>query len=311
MAETARSVSRVRATRWCFTLNHWTPEEYNGLTILGNAPDTTYAVYGKEIGSNLTPHIQGFIIFQASRRFANVRSLLPRAHIEQARGTSRQAAEYCKKDGDYEEFGTFPGSSGRRSDLDDQLEWLRGFYEEHGRAPSDQEIALFQPAAFLRYRQNFSALARYRAPPPVLREGALRDWQIAAAARLDAEPDDRTIEFFIDIEGGKGKSWFQGWYLTNHTSRTQLLGVGKRDDVIYAIDETKEVFLFNIPRLQMQYVQFTVFEQLKDRVLFATKYQSCTKILPKTPHVMVFANEMPSADQKQAMSSDRWIFHIL
>ena len=37
--------------------------------------------------------------------FSSIKSALPRAHIEAQRGDSVSAANYCKKDGDFEEFG--------------------------------------------------------------------------------------------------------------------------------------------------------------------------------------------------------------
>lgn len=60
---------------------------------------------GNEIGDNGTPHIQGFIVMKVRTTLQRMSRLLPRAHLEVMKGTPREAAEYCKKDGDYFEDG--------------------------------------------------------------------------------------------------------------------------------------------------------------------------------------------------------------
>lgn len=64
---------------------------------------------GKEVGESGTPHFQGFICFQDAKTFSAIKKLLPDGcHIEARKGTFQQAADYCKKDGDYFEAGTLP-----------------------------------------------------------------------------------------------------------------------------------------------------------------------------------------------------------
>ena len=83
----------------------------------------------------------------------------------------------------------------------------------------------------------------------------------------------------MDPEGGKGKSWFAAYWFGKHSLETQLLSVGKRDDLAHAVDETKRYFFFDVPRGGMEYFQYSILEQLKNRVVFAPKYESTTKIL--------------------------------
>jgi hypothetical protein len=76
-----------------------------------------YLVYGREVSSTGTPHLQGFMTLNKRHTLSSLKKLLgPRPHLEPARKTSEQAADYCKKDGDYEEFGT-PPTPGQRTDL--------------------------------------------------------------------------------------------------------------------------------------------------------------------------------------------------
>lgn len=68
-----------------------------------------YLIFGKEVGENGTPHLQGFIRFENAKSFAAVKKLLGiRYHIESQRGSCEQAIDYCKKEGNFEEVGVVP-----------------------------------------------------------------------------------------------------------------------------------------------------------------------------------------------------------
>jgi len=88
----------------------------------------------------------------------------------------------------------------------------------------------------------------------------------------------------------------QYWY-SERPDDVQMLRVGKRDDFAYAIDPTKKLFVFDIPRGGMEYLQYTILEQLKDRVIFSPKYNSRTKIIRHKVHVVVFCNEDPDRNK--------------
>jgi hypothetical protein len=64
-----------------------------------------YIIYGKEIGKNETLHYQMFVVFRRTTSFNKVKKIFPRAHIEHARGTFKEAADYCKKQEKYYEYG--------------------------------------------------------------------------------------------------------------------------------------------------------------------------------------------------------------
>lgn len=97
--------------RWCFTLNNWTEQELNVLKEL----ECKYLICGREIGENGTPHLQGFVIFNANKRLNAARRISPRAHWELARGTNEQAAEYCKKELNYVETGSLPRNTAQQA----------------------------------------------------------------------------------------------------------------------------------------------------------------------------------------------------
>jgi hypothetical protein len=292
-----------RAKRWVFTLNNYTAAEEAQIASLGN-DGATYLVYGREVGESGTPHLQGFVIFTAPLRFTTAKSKLgDRCHI--AVSTARlpsQAADYCKKGGDFSEFGELPAEQrGRRTDLDAFFEWSDEFAVNNGRAASDIDIARTHPTIRARYPRIIE-IVRARFVPPPLQLGAPRDWQSLLANRLDEDADDRKIIWVVDPAGGVGKSWFVRWYLTN-ADDAQFLSIGKRDDIAHAVDENKRVFLFDVPRDTLQFLQYPVLEALKNRLLMSTKYNSTVKVLPKTPHIVVFTNEAPDESK---MTHDRF-----
>ena len=291
-----------QSKRWCFTTNNYTDVQVASTKALFDSDDVRYGVFGFETGESGTPHLQGFIIFHRNKRFNAVSRLLPGSHLAATGGTSVQARDYCKKDGNFYEKGDFPESGGRRSDLDAILEWADDFTSTHGRAPTDQECAREQPRAFIKYPRLMRTL-QLRAPAPVLQDGDARPWQTQLEEELNGEADARSVIFYLDTEGGKGKTWFQQWYYSKYPGKTQLLTIGKRDDLAHAIDESKSVFLFNVPRGSMEYFQYCIAESLKDKTIFSPKYFSHMKFLRSVPHVVVFCNEEPDNSK---MSIDRF-----
>jgi len=90
------------AKRWCYTLNNPTSEPAVSEELY------VYHVYGEEVGESGTPHYQGFIIFKDKLSLTSLKVLIPRAHYEVAKGKNKQASDYCKKDGNFKEFGVLP-----------------------------------------------------------------------------------------------------------------------------------------------------------------------------------------------------------
>lgn len=100
-----------RSRGWCFTINNPTGWDIADLEKAIEA--TNYLCYGKEVGENGTPHLQGYLRFQNPVTLKRVKLLLPRAHLEIQKGTVDQAIEYCEKDGDFVQYGERPKSGGK------------------------------------------------------------------------------------------------------------------------------------------------------------------------------------------------------
>lgn len=100
-----------RSRGWCFTINNPTGWDIADLEKAIEA--TNYLCYGKEVGEEGTPHLQGYLRFQNPVSLKRVKLLLPRAHLEIQKGTVDQAIQYCEKDGEFLQYGERPKSGGK------------------------------------------------------------------------------------------------------------------------------------------------------------------------------------------------------
>lgn len=103
-----RTVTSNAVINWTFTLNNYRDEDFDHLDNLYRQGHFKYLIYGKEVcPSTDTPHLQGFVQLSKKQRFNGVKKMLgDKYHIEQAIHPWF-AAEYCKKDGEFNEFGKF------------------------------------------------------------------------------------------------------------------------------------------------------------------------------------------------------------
>ena len=292
----------MQSQKWVFTLNNYTDDELALVRLVGGdlaRYDIRYLVFGREVGAGGTPHLQGFVVFNHKKRRNGVLDIIGRrCFVEPSRARGTEAADYCKKEGDYDEFGSYTPGVSKPTAIARYCAWLKTLDS----FPSDRTIANEFPELWIRYQSRLVDLAAHICPLPPLVEGELRDWQVTLLEELEREADDRKVKFVVDETGGLGKSWFCRWLLQTR-SDVQILGTGKVEDISYAIDITKKIYCMNVPRGGMEYLQYRVLEMMKDRVVFSSKYYSQTKILRNRCHVVVFCNEPPDYSK---MTDDRY-----
>lgn len=251
-----------------------------------------YIVYGRERGANDTPHLQCYAEFPEAIRLTTLKTLLPRAHFELARGTPKQASDYCKKDGDFVERGTMT-TQGKRTDL----EQLRDAINDGERNPK-------------RLRQDYIAACKYPSlvrqllidtrPPPPAPDITLRPWQSDLIALFRTEPDPRHIHFVVDPQGGCGKSTFCD-YVEATFDHVQVIKPSRYQDMAYELFEDVRILLIDCPRSRVDVLQYHFLEDVKDRRVSCSKFESYQKRLPPC-HLVVMTNEEPDAAK---LSPDR------
>lgn len=120
-ADPAETNNRREAKRWCFTLNNPTeddfPPSYEETQEVVPSEYFDYLLVGNEVCPTTgTPHLQGFICFKEKRRLSWIISNLfvsrktgkGRASWRVCKGTVAQNITYCKKDGNFAEYGEPP-----------------------------------------------------------------------------------------------------------------------------------------------------------------------------------------------------------
>lgn len=100
---------------WCFTLNNYTDDEIEKIKKY----NSRYTIYGYETGKEGTKHLQGYIELSKPTRMSSIKDKISnRLHLETRRGTRDQARDYCKKEGNFHEIGSWEsGGQGSRNDL--------------------------------------------------------------------------------------------------------------------------------------------------------------------------------------------------
>jgi hypothetical protein len=290
------------AKNFCFTLNNYTDEDLTRIDdLIKGDKRICYLIYGKEVGSEGTPHLQGFISFTTKKRWLDVKAIIGgEPHVEVSRNVMA-SIQYCKKEGDFKEFGSRQAGQGKRGDLD-----------EFKKAVKSKEIRTLRDA-----REKFSEIyAKYprfcveylqdNQPEVQIEDHPLRPWQQHVVQLLDEEPDGRKIIFLVDELGNSGKSWFANYYNKLKGDTCQVLVPAKKADIAYALRSGLKYIFLDAPRSQQGvHIQYDLLEQLKSGQVFSPKYESRMKTFQNL-HVVVNLNESPDFTK---LSRDR--YHVI
>lgn len=294
----------ARAKHWCFTKNNYNDDYVSMLKGLDNDSGIKYLIFGYEVGESGTPHLQGFVTFIDRKRPGQVKQIIGECHITVARDV-KASAEYCKKDGNFYEYGEFigHGGQGKRTDLNFFMDAVKaasltGFIDRKKIREEHYEVAAKYRAFFNDYILDHSNTSTN----DYTLEN-LRDWQQQLKDILDGEAENRSIVFVVDLNGNAGKTYFCHWYEKESEKRCQIIPPGKKADMAYMLNDRPEVLFFDCPRSkQGEFVQYDFLEECKNGYVFSGKYESRV-IRFKSPHIVVFMNEEPDMTK---LSADRY-----
>jgi len=138
----------------------------------------------------------------------------------------------------------------------------------------------------------------------------LRPWQQDINNMLNQNPNPRTIDWYYDDVGSKGKSSIAKYMWFHHNVLT--LSIGKASDLLNLVYKMqgRKMYIFDIsrtvPKNSMRDI-YMALECVKNGYFVNTKYDTgvcCMEI----PHVVVFSNHFPEI---AALSKDRWKIHDL
>jgi len=135
---------------WCFTVNNHTTDCEKRISELGNSEVCRYLIFGREIGENGTPHLQGYLELKTKQRLSWLKKKHETAHWEARKGTPDEARTYCMKSGEFVEFGR-PLEQGRRVDLEEVASRVRD-------GASLAEMDLIAPGLTVQYSRGLEAL---------------------------------------------------------------------------------------------------------------------------------------------------------
>lgn len=136
----------TRAKNWCFTTF-----DIENEPLSAHKDKIQYIICGRERCPRTNrQHIQGFVVFKSRTRFSSIRNWLPGAHIEKCHGSVEDNIQYCKKDGEYTEYGIVPKISGSTNKFKDAINLA-----ERGAV---SEIKSLYPGLYLRYKNTLESL---------------------------------------------------------------------------------------------------------------------------------------------------------
>lgn len=115
----------VQSRRWSATWNNYDEDYESTLNSLLERKLISYLIYGLEIGKEGTPHLQMYFELPKKKTLRGLKAALLNEsaslnslHLEISKGDLSSNQEYCKKDGQWFQFGTPMTNGTKRSILE-------------------------------------------------------------------------------------------------------------------------------------------------------------------------------------------------
>ncbi len=141
----------MRSANWIFTWNNYNELSIDLFAEAFEEGRIKYCVIGKEVGELGTPHLQGTVFFKQRISLNQLRGYFGTGpHWDSCR-SKINSVTYCKKDGDWVEYGVEDGEQGKRSDLESGCDELLE-HRDLGKFKLDH------PVLWVKYPRGFGTL---------------------------------------------------------------------------------------------------------------------------------------------------------
>lgn len=160
--------------------------------------------------------------------------------------------------------------------------------------------------ALIEYCKKDGKVKSFGFPKPLKIIQKLHGWQEEIVKIISAEPDGRTLHWYVDTIGGKGKSSFCKYLFVKY--KCLIIQGGKLADIMNIIfntnmDDVTSVII-DVPRINKNKISYASVECILNGMITNTKYETGIKVF-NPPHVIVFSNYHPNTDG-DVLSKDRW-----
>lgn len=255
--------------RWCFTLNMKNKNETEALEFHSSysskiKPFCKYFIYKLEKGKEEQVfHLQGYLELLEKTRQTGMKKIDERAHWEPAQASRLANIAYCSK---------------LETKVSEPIIW------DKSKEP--------------KYTADQLMLVPFN---------DFKKWQKEAIEKAKEPVNKRHIYWYWSSQGGMGKTevakhliYYHNWGYLDGDKQSIMCSVLGEDGE----KEIKAGYVFNFGRNKdMKKVSYSAMENLKDGLLFSSKYKSNGGLFPPAK-IIVMANEPPHMD---GLSEDRWI----
>lgn len=142
--------------------------------------------------------------------------------------------------------------------------------------------------------------------PIIITIEEMSTWQLELIAKIQEEPNDRTVMWYWSTLGATGKTSIAKYIYKNYDC-CYVCGSSKdiKQGIAAYIDKSKKepyIVIWDVPRTCQEYISYQAIEEIKNGLFFCPKYETNT-IFMASPHILILSNYRPD---KNKLSPDRW-----
>jgi len=199
----------AKSQRWVVVVNNWTPEEFEALKVV---PSCTFAILGKEVGAQGTPHIQGYMEFDTRKELLWMKNhVCARGHFIPAAGTAQHNIVYStKEDVNAWRIGV-PNPAlgqGKRTDLEAACRTA-------SETMSMRRIAEDHPMTFVKYYKGLGEYINIKTKDRTDKPYAVYIWGDSGVGKTRSVLTKHGAEG-VYIKTDDGKTWYNNYHPHEH-----------------------------------------------------------------------------------------------